>query len=158
MDTSHKILVALAALAIPVAGATAHGMLNRAQPLCFSSGGVTYQMSATSQADFRVRVDNNAPYPDLRIRLATTPDNADFILADDTTASGDQNCTGPGALKMVQLAPEAAHPDIVIALAEDLDRADVSIYVRSSRFSSEHAAALQAAMWMTDQTQRVAER
>jgi len=157
MDNSHKLMLALAALAFPAVGATAHAMLTRTTPLCFTGGTLTYQISAATPADVAVRIDNASTNPDLRIRLVDQPDEADLILADDQTMNENTACAG-SALKTVRIVPGSTRSDVTVALASDGAEADASIYVRSARFSTEQAAALKAAMWTIEQRARIAGR
>ncbi len=159
MDTNQKILLALALLAVPVAGTAAHSYFAKPEAVCFANGSTTYRVSATAASpDLRVRIDNTAASPDLRILLVDRPETADFVLADDYDPRERNACRTPGPVKTVRIDSETPTPDVVVAMSADIASPDVTVYVRSVRFSHQDAAALQAAMWKTEQKRRLAQR
>jgi hypothetical protein len=90
VDGTRKIaILLLLAAAVPATAQTFGFSLGpSARNVCLSIDAVTYRVSAgTARADYTVRIDPNAPSPDVRVHLAATPDQADFVLVDDGAAS-----------------------------------------------------------------------
>lgn len=85
-------------------------------------------------ADYTVRIDNAAVSASLRLQIVDDPAIADFVLVDDDAVA----CTMP--IKSVHVDPSAAAPDITVALSRA--PADKKIYVKSTLFSEQDAAAL----------------
>jgi hypothetical protein len=139
--------------------AAAHSMFAPTPNLCIASGTATYRLAPTaSSPDFRVRIERDAARPDLRIQLVDSPDLADFVIADDFTATSESTaCQSPTPAKTVKVDAEAQKPDVVVTLAADVPDPDYRVYVRSVRHSSQDAAALLAVMWKA-QTRAVAAR
>jgi hypothetical protein len=133
---------------------------------CFTFGASTYQISASAPApDYKVRIDNRAAHPDLRIRLVDQADIADFVLVDDVDATEGNACATSTPLKTIRIGADEMLADLTISLAsEDASRAsevdapDLKLYVGSARFSHEEAAALFGVMWRASQTRDVAQR
>ncbi len=151
-------MLALAVLALPVAGTAAHSFFAKPETLCFADGSSTYRvMHAAGNADIRVRIDNAAAAPDLRIRLVDRPETADFVLVDDFDPRERSACRTSGRVQTVKIDQEATRPDVTLSMSADLADADLTIYVRSARFSHQDAAALQAAMWKADRKRRLAQ-
>jgi hypothetical protein len=117
---------------------------------CLTSGTSTYRMSAGAETpDFRVRIDNAAARPDLRVGLVDRPEIADFVLVDDLDAAQSDACATP---KTIRVDAGEMLPDLTVSLgATDVatghDATDFKLYVRSARFSQEDAAALFGVMW-----------
>src|SRR3954451_16169251 len=82
MDRVQKTLLLFMVVAIPAA---APPFFATNQPsLCFNAGTVTYQVPPSASApDYRVRVDNAATQPDLRVALVDRAETADYVLVDD---------------------------------------------------------------------------
>ena len=159
MDRSHKILLALALLAVPAVGTAAHSFLAIPESLCFASGAATYRISpAATSPDYRVRIDNAAPRPDLRMQLVDRPEIADFVLADDFGASERGACRSSVPVRTVKVDTETDAPDVTVVLSTDATGSDYRIYVHSVRFSHQDAAGLLAAMWKATQQRKLAER
>lgn len=93
-------------------------------------------------ADLTVRIDPAEAAPDIRIQLAETADEADFVFVDDGEAQ--PSCGGTRA-RSVKIDPTASTPDLVVAFVPATAPADYRIYVRSRWLSPEAAAALFAA-------------
>jgi hypothetical protein len=131
--------------------AAAHALL-LAPPAhsCLTSGTSTYRMSAGAETpDYRVRIDNAAARPDLRVGLVDRPEIADFVLVDDLDAAQSDACAAP---KTIRVDAGETLPDMTVSLgaadaASGHDATDFKLYVRSVRFSQEDAAALFGVMW-----------
>ena len=138
-----RILAGLTlATALPVAAHTLGLMPGTAPQACLTIGSTTYRL-AGGNADVTVRIDPSGTAPGLRIKLADTPEEADFVLVDDGAAP---NCRTAANVKAVSLAAAAA--DLTVHLADGSTPADYRIYVRSRWITLETAAALFAAAHM----------
>ena len=137
---SRRILVLiLSAIAIPATAQT-FGFSVRAPAACLPVGNAMYRLAAPgAQAEYTVRIDPAAP--DVRIHLAASPDEADFVLVDDGEVP--HGCHG-AAIRSVTIDAAASAPDLVVGLSADPASADYRIYVRSHAFAPESAAALLA--------------
>ena len=131
------------AAALPVAAHTFGLVPGTAPQVCLTIGSTTYRLAGGS-ADVTVRIDPAAAAPSLRIKLAETPEEADFVLVDDGAAP---NCRSATNLKQVSMAVGSA-ADLTVHLAEGSAPADYRIYVRSRWITPETAAALFAAAHM----------
>jgi hypothetical protein len=153
MKRLHKILLLLSPLALaPAAAYPFFG--STAKPLCFSAGAATYQLSAHAVApDYRVRIDDAAARPDLRMQAVDRPELADFVIADEDGAAEEQDCAA-GA-KVIRTDAGEGAADVTVSLAAGA-QADFKIYVRSQRYSERDAAALLAAMWKAAQARGLA--
>ena len=81
MDRLRNTVWVLAMLAVP---AGAHTFLAAPSMLCFTNGFASYRISTrVASPDYRVKIENKAARPDLRIAIVDTPDIADFVLVDD---------------------------------------------------------------------------
>ena len=113
--------------------------------LCFTAGSVTYQLSAGAPfPDYRVAIDNQAPHPDLRVRLVDRIEAADFALTDDAGAMVGRGCKAAGSIKTIGIVPAGAPSDLTIAMSSQGhgDLPDFTLYVHSARVSHFDAAAL----------------
>jgi hypothetical protein len=125
--------------------------------LCFSAGAAAYQISASARdPDFKVRIDNRAAHPDLRMQLVDDPTTADFVLVDDFGGADSDACHG--SLKTIRVDGDEQRPDLTLNLAAESDVADFKLYVRSARYSHEDAAALFGVMWRASRLRDLAER
>jgi hypothetical protein len=143
VDGTRKIaILLLLAAAVPATAQTFGFSLGApAGNVCLSIDAVTYRVSANaSRPDYTVRIGPNEPSPDVRVHLAATPDEADFVLVDDGEMPAPCR-TRAGAAKTVKVSADAAAPDLVVGLAA-ADAADLRVYARSERLSPEAAAAL----------------
>lgn len=127
-------------LALPVAAQTFGLVAGSAPQACLTIGTKTYRLAGRN-ADMTVRVDPAAAAPGLRITLADTPGDADFVLVDDGIAP---NCRTGAIVKEVGIADGTA-ADLIVALVNEGAPADYRIYVRSRWIAPETAAALFAA-------------
>ena len=143
------VLIAVSMVATRLAAAPPAGP-------CFTSGSVTYQVTASSVADYRVRIDSQATQPDLRIQLVDDATNADLVLVDDIDAMDRDVCRAAGAFKTVSVVGPDSAPALTVSLSR-AEEADFRLFVRSARFGQHDAAALFAAMWDAKRKQDVAE-
>jgi hypothetical protein len=130
--------------------AAAHALLLPTTNPCFTSGTATYRISAAAQApDYRVRIDNAAAHPDLRVGLVDQPEIADFVLVDDLDVVQGNACAAPMPPKTIRVDAGEMLPDLTVSLSQigAADASDFKLYVRSARFSQEDAAALFGVMW-----------
>jgi fructose-specific component phosphotransferase system IIB-like protein len=139
-----KISAALAlAVAVPATAQTFGFSLGAAEPACLTIGNATYRVTNSARPDVTVRIDPAAAAADIRIAIAATPDEADFVFVDD----GSAPACSRGAFKSVRIDAAAAAPDLVIGLAAP-ETPNYRIYVRSRWLDNESAAALFAAAHM----------
>ena len=107
-----RILAGLTlAAALPVAAHTFGLVPGAAPPACLTIGNTTYRL-AGGGADVAVRIDPVAAAPGLRITLAETPEEADFVLVDDGAAP---NCRTATNVKEVSIAAGTA-ADLTVRL------------------------------------------
>src|SRR5689334_3546260 len=103
MEKFRKTLILFLVFGIPAA---APPFFAKTPELCFTSGTVTYRLAPdASAADYTVAIDNQADYPDLRIRLVDRVATADFALTDDAGSLARNACKTGGTLKTVRLVP-----------------------------------------------------
>jgi hypothetical protein len=153
----RKTLVLVAVLAVPAA---AHSTFAPAPNLCIASGAATYRLApAASSPDYRVRIERSAARPDLRMQLVDSPELADFVIADDFTATSESiACQGATPARTVRVDAETQKPDLIVNLAADMSEPDYRVYVHSIRHSPQDAAALLAAVWKAQHSRAVAAR
>ncbi len=133
----NSLLLALV-VAVPAA---AQAFLSPKQA-CFTAGSSAYQISASAWTpDYKVRIDNRAAQPDLRIQLVDQPEIADFVLVDDFDATPRSACRTSVPLKTIRIDEDEKFPDLTISLSKDA-ASDYKLYVHSARFSHQDAAAL----------------
>jgi hypothetical protein len=141
MDKLRKTFALLCIAALPV---VATSLLKSSPDLCFTAGSVTYRLSADARSpDYRVAIDNDAPQPDLRVRLVDRVETADFALTDDAGAIGSA-CKAAGTVKTIRIVAAGTPSDLTIAVSRppQSDDADFALYVHSARVSHYDAAAL----------------
>lgn len=156
MDRLRKTLILIAVIGIPAA---AHSTFAPADDLCFASGSATYKLSQKAAApDIRVKFDNAAPRPDLRMQFVDRPEIADFVMADDHGTPPGNACRSPVRVRTVKIDNETAAPDITVSFASGDTMPDFSIYVHSVRYSHQDAAALLAALWQQQRNLKLANR
>ena len=140
MQRLRKPLLML--LVATIVGAVAQ-LIAPSREICFTAGTVTYRLSPNAaSADYRVAIDNQAPRPDLRIRLVDRVEAADFALTDDAGTLTGSACNSAGLVKTVQVVEPGAPSDITIAVTRQAANVDFSLYVHSARVSHFDAAAL----------------
>ena len=143
MDRLRKTLILLFVAAIPAA---APPLFAPSSSLCFTAGSVTYQLAPNaSSPDYRVRIDNGAPHPDLRI-----------ALVDDAATVMDNACRSAGQLKTVKVVAANAAADVTIRLSPQAQDADFTLFVHSARVGHHDAAALFALMRHAQSTDKLA--
>lgn len=140
-----RILAGLTlAVALPAAAHTFAFSPGSAAEACLAIGNTTYRL-ARGAADVTVRIEPSAVAPNVRIQLAETPDEADFILVDDGAPPA---CGAAANVKNVSIAPGITAVDLVVGFASGSAPADYRIYVRSRWIALETVAALFAAAHM----------
>ena len=147
---ARKPLISLLGWAIlaPVAAVAALSFFTSTPKPCFVAGTHAYRIADSGDAAVTVRVDNSAQHPDMRMQLVNDPAIADFVLVDDS--DGPAACRGIGTIKSIRLDPSAAKadngekPDLTVALSHR--PAPYKIFVRSSHYTPQAAAALFAVM------------
>ena len=144
MDGTRKIaMLLLLAAAVPATAQTfGFSLGSSSRDVCLSIGAVTYRVSANAaRPDYTVRIGPNELSPDIRVHLATTPGDADFVLVDDGETPVRCDTRAGSATKTVKVSADAPAPDLIVGLAAE-DAADYSVYVRSERLTPEAAAAV----------------
>jgi hypothetical protein len=135
----------LAAFAVPATAQTVDLAVHRAALACISIANASYRIAAPNErADFTVRLDPAAASPDVRVRLTSSADEADFVLIGD--GDGAAPCHGTtSAAKTIRIDPHAPAPDLTVGFASAAAPAAYRIYVRGSAFAPEIAALYAAA-------------
>jgi len=162
MPTIRSAVTLLIAVGLP---AWAQTLIGPPMEKCFASSSATYRFA--DRPGTTVRVAGDLADPDLTIGLTDSPETADFILIDDPDGDGHEACTGSSLpTRTIRLGDDRLRPDLKVALArlrpgptpgsdaqsaaDDEPRpmlgTDFRIYVRSTAFSIEEAAALFAVM------------
>ncbi len=137
-------IVSMMALIIAVPAATAGSYFSSsATKPCFITGSNGYELSGSKSANHVVRIDNAAAHPSFRIQVVDDAANADFVLVDD--ADSATTCKSASSVESIRIDPEAAHPEFTVALSRE--PADYRIFVRSTNYSEQDAAALFAVIW-----------
>jgi len=165
VPTIRSALTLLIAVGLP---AWAQTLIRPPPEKCFASSSATYRIgSASDRPGTTVRVASDLPDPDLTMRVTDSPETADFILVDDPDGGGP-GCAGSSLpTRTIRLGDGGLRPDVTVALAlarsgtrADGDPetvadgeasagappTDFRIYVRSTAFTVEEAAALFAVM------------
>jgi hypothetical protein len=135
------------ATGLPAAAHT-FGFPRSSQQACLAIGNATWRFATSTAADVRVRIDPTAAAATLRIRLAETSEDADFVLVDD---GAPPDCRAAQNVKAVSIAPADGPADLVVAFTTGSASADYRLYVRSRWIAPEIAAALFAAANMPPQ-------
>jgi hypothetical protein len=154
MDRFRKSLILIVVIAVPAA---AHSTFAPSDDLCFASGTATYRLSPKAAApDYRVKIDNDAPRPDLRMALVDRPEIADFVLADDFGAAPGNACRSSVRVRTIKVDNETRAPDVTVSLAPGDTLPDYRVYVHSVRYSHQDVAALLAVLWKARQSLQLA--
>jgi hypothetical protein len=149
----RKALLLIAAIALPAAAA--YSALSPGDALCFGHRGASYRIATGPlPPDFRIKIEDGAQRPDLRMQPVDRAEIADFVLVDD--ADNGAACRSSVPVRTVRLDAETPSPDVTVSLSAGAGPADYKIYVKSQRFSQSDAAALLAAMWKSDQRRELA--
>ncbi|HEY5378244.1 MAG TPA: hypothetical protein VIJ78_01750 [Pseudolabrys sp.] len=151
MRRAHIISLMALILVLPAAGAASYfgsdsnaSTGNSSNKPCFVVGNAGYVLSDAKSARHVIRIDNAAAQPTLRMQLVDSPAEADFVLVDDD-ANNAITCESASSIESIRIDPAATRPELTVALSRA--PADTKIFVRSSRFSDQDAAALFAVMW-----------
>ena len=116
MDRLHKIVILALVVGIPAAWA----LLEPAAPLCFSAEPIAYQISPLTVApDLRVRSDDGALHPNLRIAFVDSIATADFALLDDLGGRDGNACQSAASVKTVGTVGDGAAADVAIGFTPD---------------------------------------
>lgn len=154
MDRFRRSLILVAVIAVPAA---AHSTFSPSEELCFASGTATYRLSPKAASpDYRVKIDNSAPRPDLRMELVDRPEIADFVLADDFGAVTANACRSSVPIKIIRVDSETRTPDVTVSLAAGDTMPDYRVYVHSVRYSHQDVAAMLAVLWKARQSLKLA--
>lgn len=138
-----KRIALVALLVLSSVPAAAGSLFPNAKP-CFIAGNAGYQLSdAAAAGTIIVRIDNAAAQPSLRMQLVDDASSADFVLIDD--ADTIDACKGLAAIKTLRLDPAAARADLTVTLSRE--PGDYKIFVRSTVYTDEDAAALFAVIF-----------
>jgi hypothetical protein len=143
MHRLHKILILVFVAGIPAA---APPFVAAPPGLCFGAGSVTYQLlPSAASADYRVKIDNAAPAPLLRIGLVDAVEISDFALVDDGSDLDRTGCDGAGRRKTFNLVADGP-ADLTVRLTPEAAGADLKLFVHSTRLGHREAAALFAVL------------
>ena len=143
----------IVAIALPAA---THSAFAPNDGACFTSGKTTYQIAPhAASPDFRVRITSYTAAPDLWMRLVERPEAADFVLVDDSDASKSGACRSASSIRAVKLDDD--RPDVTVRLSAE-GPANYTLYVHSTRFSQQDAAALMAAISQAERRREMAAR
>ncbi len=148
MTRSHLVLLLALVIAVPAAAAGGSFFAAALQP-CFMSGAAAYRLAGNSNADYTIRIDNDAARPDLRLQLVDKPGAADFVLMDD--GDNADACREAGAVKTIRVDTASSNPDrrpdMIVTLSKQPAAGGHKIYVRSAHFTGQDAAALFSVIW-----------
>ena len=154
MDRVRNFVILLLVAAIPAA---APPFFASTPELCFTAGSTTYRLATSARAsDYRVRIDNDAAHPDLRVGLVDDAETADFALVDDAATLAGNACRTAGTLKTVTIVPADQQASVTISLTRAPQDADFTLFVHSARVSHQDAAALYALMRHTESARQLA--
>jgi hypothetical protein len=135
-----KILASVVPLI--VAGVFARTEFVPATRPCVALGDMSVQIaSAPWQAQLHVSFTDDPATATVRVQIADSAENADFVVIDDADSSEADTCDVNTTTRFIGIStsPSAAEP--VIYLSHDND-ADYRIFVRSRTFTARDAAAL----------------
>jgi hypothetical protein len=165
--TIKSALIVLIAIGLPTGAQT---LIGPPTDKCFASSSAIYRFgSASERPGTAVRVAGDLPHSDLTIRVTDSLEAADFILVDDQDDGAREACRRSSRPTWtIRLNDDRLPPDVTVALARpqadrtpdsapsrsaqggaggpDNSTADFKIYLRSTVFTVEEAAALFAVM------------
>jgi hypothetical protein len=149
MTRSHILALLALVVAVPAAAIGVNSLFSPAadEAPCFVAGNVGYQLTGNRNADFTIKIDNDAANPDLVLQLVDDPARADFVLADGAATAGA--CAGLQTIRTIRVDAQAREPDLTIALRSGDTPSRYRIYDSSADFSAQDAAALFAVMTQT---------
>ena len=156
MTRSHLSLLLALAIAVPALATAAAPHLSSHDSPCFSVGGSGYRLTGQRDADYTIKIDNDAGEADLVLRMVDDPGSADFVLVDG--ADNSSACSDARAIRTIRIDREAREADLTIALASSAEHANYRIYAQSAEFSGQDAAALFAVMWKAGRKRDLAAR
>jgi hypothetical protein len=134
-----KLLVSIVPLI--AAAVIARVELSPSSRPCIAVGADSVELgSAPWHADLHVDFTDDPALATVRVALTDNPEDADFVVVDDSANGDDKGCNMP-ATQTVAIAADPTKTSPLIYLAQD-GPADYHIFVRSSRFSAREAAAL----------------
>lgn len=143
MKRTHIAALLALVVAVPAAAAASYfGSAPQARP-CFVAGNAAYRIAGAAAADYAVHIGNAASANALRVQLVDDAAAADFVLVDD--GDGPDDCKAAAAVKTIRIDPKADDAGLTVALSRE--PAEHKIYVRSSHFSEQDAAAFFAVIW-----------
>ena len=112
MDRVRNIVILLMVAAMPAA---APPFFSATPELCFTAGSTTYRLAARADAaDYRVRIDNNAAHPDLRMALVRRRLH-DAPAALDGVQSGEVAAAAVGGVEALEAWFAKYLPQVVLA-------------------------------------------
>jgi len=149
-----KVLIAAVPL-ITVAAIVARLEASPAASPCIPVGAGNVEIGSEPwHADLHVDFTDDPKLATIRVGLADSADDADFVLVDDGAEVDDKACEATATTQSVAIDADPVHRSALIYLAQN-GPADYRVFVRSSRFSVREAAALIAGAHAHDR--RVAE-
>ncbi len=135
-----KVLVAIA-LAATAAVAGKIELSSAARP-CIAVGTDTVEIgSAPFHPDLHVDVTDDSALATVRVASADSPETADFVIVDEGQVADGKGCGVTAATQLVALASYPAQDAPRVYLTPERP-ADDRVFVRSSRFTMQQAAAL----------------
>ena len=140
---SRRTLVLLLLLLVIVVPATAQNFALSVSPapVCLSVGDARMRAAAPAERpDYTVRI-GSAASADVRVGLAETIDEADFVFIEGT----DPPRCPTSANRIVRIDATAPTPDLTLGFAAASEAADYRIYIRARTLSADTVAALYAA-------------
>lgn len=149
MRRIHFVSMMALVVAIPAATAGSYyasGNRTTIEKPCFVAGNTGYRLASGGGAAHVVRIDNTATNPSLRMQQVDDPAAADFVLVDEGDIAGA--CANVSVIETIRIDATAAKPDLTIALSRE--PADYKIYLHSTAYTEQDAAALAAVIWQND--------
>jgi hypothetical protein len=147
-------IIAAATAPLLCLAAPAHAFVIAVETSCYSSEAHTYHFSDTAIVpDFDVKVSKAEIFPDLTIKLVSSPQLADLVVVDSSSYLGEtpnmRICISASSISgtVIKVTSNAIFPDITVELSESPVLHDYTLYVDSDRVSAEQAAALFAVIW-----------
>lgn len=145
LRTVSRLLLVHATILCPTAPAQ---FIISAEGSCFGGNTYSYNFTRSITADFTVKVSRSAVAPDLRMRLVSSPRDANLILVDDFDGADMKVCKSRSLTDTsIRVSPSAVVADISVALSRSVVIPDYHIFIDSERLSDEEAAALFAVIW-----------
>jgi hypothetical protein len=146
MRRIHFVSMMALIVAIPAATAGSYfasGSQATGEKPCFVAGNTGYRLASGEGAAHIVRIDNTTANPSLRMQQVDDPAAADFVLVDEGDIAGA--CANVSIIETIRIDAAAAKPDLTVALSRA--PAAYKIYLRSTTYTEQDAAALAAVIW-----------